>query len=343
MPEQDTNLPSDLDRDSLFILPLSVVPFQTPAIRGARLIKNVRLQSVVEIYKGKRIGSGQLPIASVAKAFGWPADSAHPDLALLNRLADLPSYDVYSLRILFRERNIPVTDYTELRLSEKKKEELTEYMRAFTHPLIVQTYGEGDMAFQNYQDVILLFRKPSVERAREKLKVMAQKLDIALSEVPDFLEDYSDIFLSLSYFRECLSQIQPTVEDFLVAMEKVRKQRQFQSDSTLQHACDQTERAIRKLMRAVTTRFEEFDRQTKGMWREITGKRFREVEALIKSSHTVIGGSLCALTVKMNAWRALFPNAGTGGPMERAAFITTEMNSGVERIREIERLAGKPL
>ncbi|MCE2510776.1 MAG: hypothetical protein J4G10_07360, partial [Alphaproteobacteria bacterium] len=61
---------------------------------------------------------------------------------------------------------------------------------------------------------------------------------------------------------------------------------------------------------------------------------------LVKGYHTVIGGSLCALTVKMNAWHELFPNRSAGGPMERVAFITTEMVQGIEKIQEIEGIAG---
>lgn len=197
---------------------------------------------------------------------------------LLGRLADLPSYGVYTLRILFRRYDIPVTDYTELKLSDRKKEELTQYMRDFTRPLIVQTYGEGDMAFQDYEDVIMLFRKPSVEHAKEKLKTLAKKLDIDLTEVPDFLEDYGDTFLSVSYFRQCTEQIQPTVTEFLKSMNEIRRKRQFQNNTTLQNAADKIELTVRKLMDAVTERFEEFDAETKGMWENITAERFRQVE-----------------------------------------------------------------
>jgi len=337
MTEQDAHIITDVDRDSLFILPLAFVPFKTPAIHGARLIKNVRLESVVEIYKGKRIGSGQVPIETIGKAFGWSESSSHPDLVLLRQLAELPSYDIYSLRILFRRHNVPVTDYTELKLSESKKEELTEYMRSFTHPLIVQTYGEGNMDFQDYRDIITLFRKPSIERAREKLKIMALKLEIDLSEVPLFLEDYSDVFLSLSYFRQCLDQIKSSVVDFMESMQDLKKKRQFRDDKTLQDAVDRIATTLQRLMDAVATRFEEFDAQTKNMWEKITAKRFREVETLIKGHHTVIGGSLCAVTVKMNAWTALFPDRNAGGPIERASFIVSEMNQGIKKIHEIEK------
>ncbi len=53
---------SDTDRDSLHILPLSILPLSTSALNRARLIKNVRLNSVIELFTGKDTGSGQIEI-----------------------------------------------------------------------------------------------------------------------------------------------------------------------------------------------------------------------------------------------------------------------------------------
>ncbi len=53
MAEQNIKSIPDVDRDSLYFLPLALVHFKTPAMQSARLIKNVRLKTVVEIYKGK--------------------------------------------------------------------------------------------------------------------------------------------------------------------------------------------------------------------------------------------------------------------------------------------------
>ena len=38
---------NDSDMDSMFVLPLSIIPLQTPALQSANLIKNVRLRSAV--------------------------------------------------------------------------------------------------------------------------------------------------------------------------------------------------------------------------------------------------------------------------------------------------------
>ena len=97
----------DIDRDSVYILPLSIVPMSTPALKRARLIKNARLESVVELFEGADIGSGQMDIDDLPAEFRWPDIPIHPDLVLLRKLALLPSFDVYSLRILLREHRHP--------------------------------------------------------------------------------------------------------------------------------------------------------------------------------------------------------------------------------------------
>ncbi len=188
----------DVDRDSLHILALSIVPIETPPLKRARLIKNVRLQSIIEFFGDESTGSGQVDIEDLGGEFGWPEIPPHPDLILLRKLADLPSYDVFSLRILLRHHGIAVNGVEALKLSPTKQAELNEYMTSFSRPLIKEIYGGEDVSIQTFEDVIRLFRDPDLKRAREKLKIMSEKLEIGLEDVPKFLEDYGDIFLSLS-------------------------------------------------------------------------------------------------------------------------------------------------
>ena len=327
---------SDIDRDSLHILPLAIIPVETMALRRARLIKNVRLKSVLELFEERQTGSGQVEISDVGKEFGWPTDKPVNDRDILNKLAAIPSYDVYSLRILLRENGIPVNNFEALKLSRSKNEELTDYMKSFTRPLILQVYGESDVTIQDFGDVIALFRDPDVKKAREKLKLMAAKLEIRLEEVPQFLEDYGDIFLSLSYYRQCLDEITPIITEFLGTLDDIRDNWQLRHDTHLIRTCEMIEGTINGLMANITGRFENFDRSTKDMWNNISADRFRKVQNLIESYHTTIGGVLCALSVKMNAWARLFPSKDSGGPVRRAEFIMSEMKQGIENIQNIE-------
>ncbi|HYN39061.1 MAG TPA: hypothetical protein VES39_07410 [Rhodospirillales bacterium] len=120
----------DVDRDSLYILPLAMIPMQTPALRRARMIKNVRLDSVIELFDDAKSGSGQVDVEDLPQEFHWRDPMLQSDLMVLRKLALLPSFDVYSLRILLREHDIKVNDHESLRLSKSKNQELTSYMMA---------------------------------------------------------------------------------------------------------------------------------------------------------------------------------------------------------------------
>ena len=332
----EDQLKTSLDRDSLHILPLCDLPLQTPALKSARLIKNVRLESAVELFNDADAGSGQLGIEDLQQEFGWSLKNPPNDLIILRQLGFLPSYDVYSLRVSLRNQGIEVNSVEALQLSPQKTEELTEYMKDFTRPLISQIYGGGEVEIQDFADVIKLFRDPDVKKALEKIKTMADMLEIQPEDIPKFMEDYGDIFLSLSYYRHCLDSIEPTITGFLEAIDELRGNFQLKNDIGLMEACNLIQSTINERMAAVTGRFENFERGTRHMWDNISAERFRKVESVISSYHTTIGGVLCALSVKMDAWARLFPDPKMGGPGKKAEFIMSEMKQGINRIQKFD-------
>ncbi len=337
--EQELSPIADSDIDSLFILPLSIIPIQTPALQTARLIKNVRLQSIVEVFQDIQTGSGQVEVESLPRMFEWPEDSdeVHPDLSILRRLALLPSYDVYSLRISLRQHGIAINDFAALRLSPEKAAELTKYMMNFTRPLIQKVYGNEQVEVNSYDDLIRLFRDPDIKKARERLEAMARSLNIDVWDVPRFIEDYGDTFMSLSYFRYCLDRLTPYMEACTEALNPIRDHFQLKQDMNLMKTCDLIEETINSLASAISGRLEVFDRRTKEMWNDISQEQYREVKALIEKYYISIGASLCSLTVKMNAFARMFPRPSVGGPVKRADFMMTEMAQGIEMIRANER------
>ncbi|CCG08448.1 hypothetical protein [Pararhodospirillum photometricum] len=335
--ERKLNPIEDSDMDSLFALPLDIIPLETPALRRARMIKNARLRSVIEMFGDIETGSGQIEIRDLPKLFGWdPEQGVHPDMIMLSKLGALESYDVYSLRILLREAGIPISNQEALKLSEEKSQQLTSYMTKFTYPLIMQIYGDDNLVINSFDDVVKLFRDPDIKKAKQRLQQMADKLGITIQEVPKFLEDYGDIFLSLSYYRNCLDLLAPLLENFISSMYQLRNNYQLRQDPNLLNTLSMMESTMNELSAGITGRFENFDRSTKSMWDDLTAERFHKVKALIEAYHTTIGGVLCGLTVKMNAWIRLFPKQNSGGPIKRAEFIMSEMRQGLDNIKRIE-------
>jgi hypothetical protein len=328
---------SDSDMDSMFVLPLAIIPLQTPGLQSAKLIKNVRLRSVIEIFADSQTGSGQVEIEALPAMFGWPPDQLHPDLAIIRRLALLPSYDVYSLRISLREHGIPVNDYKALQLSGDKAEQLAKYMVLFTRPLIKMIYGDEAVEIDSFADVLKLFRDPDIKKARQRLEQMAKSLNIEIYDVPRFLEDYGDTFLSLSYFRHCLDRLEPYFTACVQSLQPIRSHFQLKQDQNLMKVCDTVEEVINTMSATITGRLEVFEKRTREMWDHITQEEFRAIKTMIERYHVTIGAALCGLTVKMNSFGRMFPKPNAGGPIKRADFLTAEMIQGIDQIKDVEK------
>ena len=165
---------------------------------------------------------------------------------------------------------------------------------------------------------------------------MAKKLGIEIEEIPRFLEDYGDIFLSLSYFRNCLDQIEPIITEVLQNLIELRTNYQLKHDPNFITTSKVIQTTINALMAAITGRFENFERSSQDMWNNLDANRFQQVKKLINAYHTTIGGVLCGLTVIMDAWAERFPSSDIGGPIKRSEFILAEMKQGMAKIKKVE-------
>jgi len=333
MAEEKLEKIPDRDRDSMHILPLTILPIETPGLNRARLIKNARLECVVEVFEDEGTGSGQIDVEALADEFGWPDTPTHPDLVLMRKLSLLPSFDVYSLRILLREHGIQVNDISAFQLSDSKIEELSGYMTAFTHPLISEVFGSEDVIIKDFSDIMALFHDPDVRRAQAKLKAMSKKLNVQSMEIPKFLERVGDIYLSLSYFRQCLDEVVPVVREFNESIGKVQANHQLQSDKNLMNTCGMVQDTVDTALAGVRKRFDDFDQSTRNMWDNLSATQFENIRKITQDCYHVMGGVLCGVSVKMRAWHHRFPDIDTGGPIKRAEFIIQEMQQGIDQIK----------
>jgi len=299
----------------------------------------LHLNSVIELFRDDHSGSGQLQIPDLPNEFGWENPGTHPDMIMLRKIGQMPSYDVFSLRVTLRNLNIKVNDYDDLKLSEEMNKELATYMTGFTRPLVKQIYGKDDVEINTFEDVVKMFRDPDVKKALEQLNMMADKLGIKVEELPRFLEDYGDIFMSLSYYRRCMDSVSPIVGEFLHALLDLRKNYTLKNDVSLQKTIDMLENKVFVLDQQIRARFESFDRETQDMWDDLSVEKFRSLQKVIKSYHTILGGVLCALSVKLDAWHYLFPHKSAGGPQRRSEFIMTEMRQGMDKIKQLDTKA----
>ncbi len=329
----------EADMDSMHILPLSIIPLQTPGLRRARLIKNVRLESMVELFRDASGGSGQIDTSELSNTFGWPKNGRHPDERMIAALSELHSFDVYSLRIQLRKLGIKVEQSNRLKLSETKRGDLMQYMNVFTLPLLQQIYNTAESSVDNMDELVSKYSTPDKKEALENLKLMANKLHIELQEVPNFLEEYADIYLSIAYGKDCLNSLIPQILMFEESMEELKENYELRNDVRLMRSIDFIKDSITDVTASVVSRFESFDNSSNSMWEDITAESFETVKKMIRSHHVSVGAILCGLSVKMNGWQH---NLAAGrGLVRRADFVRSDMMQGMEKINQIEDIVQK--
>ncbi len=327
-PEQLDTI-DDADRDSLWRLPLLMMPIEHNALKQTKIVKNNHLESVIELFSDKDTGKGHVHPADLKQVFSSISSS---DLDIIHTLAKLDSYDVYSLRITLRQNGIEIDNYDDLKLSESKQKELRSYMQPFLQQLVLSLFGPGNNpeGLINGQgiDWLSLFQNPDASETRERLKNMAVKLDIPILEVPKFIQEYGDVYLSVAYYRECLDKIKPTIHSFLRSTTEILNHQQLSQNYSLQKVCSRLKTKVEKIEGTLGYQLSVFGTSNLQMWEDMSPESFKSFRETVHSNHTKMGGLMCALAVKMNAWQERFPKQDDGGPLRRADFILTDMGQG---------------
>lgn len=322
------------DLDLFHVLPLKGLPLETPTLRQARMIKSQNLDSMIEVFRDQVTGSGQIAVADLTKQFGDETLSDN-DIMLLHKLSRLNSYDPFSLRITLRDLGLLKGDLDQVHLSEKKQHELERFMQNFTRPLIQQVFGDGNADVGKFEDIVSVFKDPDAAKVRENLGKLAAQLKIEIMDIPKFLEDFSDVFLSLSYYRDAIELLEPKLALLNETLIELRASYQFTQDRTVAQSCEDTIDRVNRVFIFVTGRLESFAQSTENLWANMTAENFEKVRKLISSYHVSLGGMLCLLSVKLDAWAAAFPDRSVGSPARRIEFLRSEMRRGIDQIDTI--------
>lgn len=327
-----------VDRDSLYIMPLRIVPLKLPGLRRAKLVKTARLTSEIELFTDADAGQGLIEISALGDFIEADDAEIEADADVLWRLSSLSSFDVYTLRNSLRDLNIDVRSQEDLKLSSETEEKLTDYMKAFTRPLIVNVFGADNDKVENSGQLINMFTNIDRDVAIRNMRKIADMMGITMAAIPDFLEKYGDIYLSLAYFKQCLDSIVPQYDEFELWMEEVKQSPMIKEDQRSMEKLDFVRDSMNEILSSITGRFESFDRNSQTFWDNISMDSFQRMHRLIIGHHETIGGVLCGLTVKMKRWEQLFPAKG-GSPHSRIDFVKGEMVPGLDRLIRIEQSA----
>jgi hypothetical protein len=101
---------------------------------------------------------------------------------------------------------------------------------------------------------------------------ISQTLNIALQSVPQFLEDYGDIYLSTAYYRQILVEIPPVIMDFLEECFEISKHNQLKQNPKVMKVVKRLEAKTVKLRDVLLDRFAVFQQNTQATWEDMNAE-----------------------------------------------------------------------
>ena len=325
--------PAQNDMDALDTFPLSIVPLTSMSLKSAKLIKNARMETTVELHNDPITGSYQIFPEAIAETF----KGAEKDQELIVKLSLLNSYDVFSLRNSIKKLGLELEDPAVLSLSPEMRTTLNAYALHFTRPLLENIFGDNNA--NDTQDLQQLLRDPDVARVRQNLMIMTQKTGIPLTNIPKFIEDYNDVFLSLSYYRHGFENLSESIIRILIWIDELRHHRDITSTPQTLSSCKRTEDALKFLSTSLRERLGRLQYSFETFWKDINQQSFLNLRQQIEDNHASMGAVLCGLVVKLRNWEKTFPDNTVGGPVTRAKFVVTELEPGLERLKTLENVA----
>lgn len=339
--ELNKNIIADLD--SIDVFPLEIMPIKSPTLKKARLIKNARMETALELYNDPISGSLQISPQKLGEMFSEENTKYQDDHQIIQQLAALGSFDVFSLRTIFKKLHLETIPEDALDLSDKMKAELLGQSQKFIRPLIEKVYGVERFAGGEVKDLRDVFRDPNVDLVRENLRIMTQKTGIPLNEIPAFLEEYNDVFLAVAYYNYSLESIHRIVDKFFSWIHQTRTQREIMASPKTMAACEAVEGVLQFINMSLHERLARIQKNFDIFWGDINRTSFIRLREDIASNHQSLGAVLCGLIVKMRAWEKDFPTANSGGPQQRSKFIVSELEPGLERLKTLEQDARRRL
>lgn len=294
----------------------------------------------MEIYAHGENGRGYFLLEDLAAGranamFNWPDGEPHPDIELLRVLDNLKSYDVFNLRIKFREFNIDYEGNDYLKLSHQLEQELAVYMRQFTLPLIQTIFGDNDRELDSVGDIIGLLKNPDSEDARENLRILADRLQIGIGDIPEFLREFSDVYLAISYYKNYADQISVMNASLSEDFNSMEANFSWKADPQIARLCGEAKSKIRGLLMEVFRRLDIYEQETRDFWNDLNAVQFRNIQFLLRDSQTAIGGILCGLGVKLTRWQERFPKAENGAPAVRFEALQNELFPGLDDLAKL--------
>ncbi len=191
------------------------------------------------------------------------------------------------------------------------------------------------------EGIVELFSAADTARAKQNLILLAKDLNIDVLEIPSFIQEYGDAYLSLCYYQHCLDHVRPVLNEFYDALDHIiaaprmnRHQTSAKIDSRMLHI----EHRLKAAQSDIASVIYMFKARTGDMWQANTAEKFRRMQVLIREYQVGIGTVLCTICVKMMAWQSTFPNPKIGSASRRTDFVVSHIGPGVDTLGDTKFL-----
>jgi hypothetical protein len=175
-------------------------------------------------------------------------------------------------------------------------------MRRITRPLIKHLYGEDDMDINDTKTLLELVRNPDQAKVMDRIDRMATTLGVSIAKLPTYLEDFGDLYLSLSYFENHFNELSPKVEQMIMWAMDVVTSSHLRNDPLSQKTFIDVERRVRYLKDNLDTRFKNLSEVTNVNWDLLDVGMFQKVQRSILAEQIYFATGICGLAVKVYEW-----------------------------------------
>ena len=316
--------------DNLHTLSLTAFDIKHKDLYEARLIKNVFLETVIEFIDEELAADGPMQIRELALKFD-ESDVSRDEIKMISSIAALPSFDCYTLKRGMAPLKINVNDDAIFKLSNDRKASLFDLMSRLTRPLIQYLYTDDNLRIKDTSSLLELIQNTEPLKVKDRLGSVARNLEVSLIGLPNFLQDFSELFLSVSYFESIFREYNPKLDQFLLWAEDGVMNSNLRNDPNAQREFSNVDKRFKQLKGNLDSRFRLLSNITQVDWDDLNSSEFKKIQREILSQQANLAIGLCGLSVKMIEWEKQFPSAG-GSPQQCFEFLSNEASGGLDNL-----------
>jgi hypothetical protein len=160
---------------------------------------------------------------------------------------------------------------------------------------------------------------------------MAQNMSVSLPKLIESLEEFGDLFLSVSFFEKINIEACSKLDQLTLWAEDGVKNSNLRNDSSAQSKFSQVERRLGYIKSNLHSRFDHLGKITQIDWEEFGASDFKTIKREILSQQANLAIALCGVMVKTFEWEKQFPSAG-GSPQQCLEFLSQDLSMGLENL-----------